>query len=66
MTPAQGLFIKGYEYSNLPMSMRNVFRYNSTSTDQSEIQFSTLIEYQIEVPAVVIGQKLFKLKIKER
>jgi hypothetical protein len=66
MTPAQGLFIKGYEYSNLPMSMRNVFRYNSTSTDQSEIQFSTLTEYQIEVPAVVSGQKLFKLKIKER
>jgi hypothetical protein len=66
MTAVQGLFIKGYEYSNLPLSMRNIFRYNSTSSDQSEIRFSTLTEYQMEVPAVVSGQKLFKLKIKER
>ena len=66
MTPSQGLYIKGYEYSNLPTSMRNVFRYNSTSVDQSEIRFSTLMEYQMEMPAVVSGQKLFKLKIKER
>jgi len=66
MTPVQGLFIKGYEYSNLPMTMRNVFRFNSTSMDQSEMRFSTLTEYQMEVPAVVNGKKLFKLKIKER
>jgi hypothetical protein len=66
MTPVQGLYIQGYEYSNLPMSLRNIFVFNSTSQDQSDIRYSTLTEYQMEFPAVVKGKKLFKLKIKER
>ncbi len=66
LAPAEGLFINGYEYSNLPLSMRNVFIYNSSSGEQSEIKYSTLMEYQMEVPAVVTGKKLFKLKIKEK
>ena len=66
LAPAEGLFINGYEYSNLPLSMRNVFIYNSSSGEQSEIKYSTLIENQMEVPAVVTGKKLFKLKIKEK
>jgi hypothetical protein len=66
MTPVQGLFIQGYEYSNLPMSLKNVFIFNSTSMDQSDIRYSTLTEFQMEFPAVVKGKKLFKLRTKER
>jgi hypothetical protein len=66
MTPSQGLFIEGFEYSNLPLSLRNVFVYNSTAQGRSETRYSTIMEYQMEVPVVVKGMKLFKLKIKER
>jgi hypothetical protein len=72
MTPENGLFVKGHEYSNLPSSMQNIFEYNSTpingtvTNDHSIIKYSTITEYQVEVPAVVSGRKLFKLKIKER
>lgn len=66
MTPGEGIFIKGNEYSNLPVSMNNVFSYNATSEDQTEMKFSTIAEYQYPVPAVVTGTKLFKLKIKAR
>ncbi|MCI0471592.1 MAG: hypothetical protein L0Y73_08045, partial [Candidatus Aminicenantes bacterium] len=66
MTQTQGLYLKGYEYSDFPASLQNVFVYNSTSKDQSMIKFSTINEYQVEVPAVATGNKLFKLKIKER
>lgn len=66
LAPAEGLFISGYEYSNLPLSLRNVFIFNSSSNEQSEIKYSTLMEYQMEVPAVVTGKKWFKLNIKER
>jgi len=66
MTPTRGLYIEGYEYSNLPLSLRNVFVFNSTSRAQSEIKYSTISEYQMEIPAVVRGKKIFKLKIKER
>ena len=66
MTPTRGLYIEGYEYSNLPMSLRNVFVFNSTARAQSEIRYSTISEYQMEIPSVVRGKKIFKLKIKER
>lgn len=66
ITPAKGLFIKGYEYSNLPQSLQNLFSFHTTSNEQSQMRYSTLAEYQMEVPAVVRGQKLFKLKIRER
>jgi hypothetical protein len=71
MAPSRGLFVKGYEYSNLPSAMQNVFMYNSspvlgTGNTHSRIKYSTITEYQVEIPAVVRGKKLFKLKIKER
>jgi hypothetical protein len=66
MTQTRGLYIKGYEYSNLPLSLQNVFVYNTSSKVQSKIRFSTITEYQVEAPAVIRGHKLFKLKIKER
>jgi hypothetical protein len=64
--PAQGIFIKGFEYSYLPSSMRNVLLFNSLGNDQANMALSTIAEYQYEVPAVVSGKKIFKLIIKER
>jgi hypothetical protein len=66
VTLTRGIFIKGHEYSNLPDSLQNVLGYNTVSGDQSQMKFSTITEYQLPVPAVVSGSKLFKLKIKER
>jgi len=64
--PAQGLFIRGFEYPYLPASVANVLLYNSLAKDQANMTLSTVAEYQYEVPAVVSGKKLFKLQIKER
>jgi len=64
--PAQGIFIKGFEYSYLPSSMSNVLLYNSLANDQANMVLSTIAEYQYEVPAVVNGKKIYKLIIKER
>ncbi len=66
ISPAKGLFIKGHEYANIPDSMNNMFLFNSSSADKTSIRYSTHAEYQLEVPAVVKGRKLFKLVIKER
>ena len=64
--PAQGIFIRGFEYPYLPSSVGNVLLYNSQAKDQANMALSTLAEYQYEVPAVVTGKKIFKLQIKER
>jgi hypothetical protein len=64
--PAQGVFIRGFEYSYLPSSVGNVLLYNSLAKDQANMSVSTIAEYQYEVPAVVSGKKIFKLQIKER
>ncbi len=64
--PAQGIFIKGFEYSYLPSSVGNVLLYNSLSKDQANMTLSTVAEYQVGLPAVVSGKKTFKLQIKER
>lgn len=64
--PAQGIFIKGFEYSYLPSSLSNVLLYNSLGNDQANMALSTIAEYQYEVPAVVSGKKIYKLFIKER
>lgn len=66
LSPSRGLFIRGHEYANLPQSYRNLYQFNTATNDLSEMKFSTLQEYQMELPAVVEGKKLFKLKIKER
>lgn len=64
--PSDGLFVRGYEYSNLPASVNNMLTYNSAAKDQADILFSTIGEYQYEIPAAVSGKKIFKLTIKER
>ncbi|MBN2346385.1 MAG: hypothetical protein JXO51_08325 [Candidatus Aminicenantes bacterium] len=64
--PAHGIFIRGFEYSYLPSSVGNVLLYNSLGKDQANMALSTVAEYQYELPAVVSGRKIFKLRIKER
>lgn len=64
--PAQGIFIRGFEYSHLPASLGSVLQYNSLAKDQAGMAVSTVAEYQFEVPAVVTGKKIFRLRIKER
>lgn len=64
--PAQGIFIRGFEYSHLPASLSNVLLFNSLAKDQTGMALSTVAEYQFEVPAVVTGKKIFKLRIQER
>jgi hypothetical protein len=64
--PSQGIFINGFEYPYLPSSMSNVLLFNSISKDQTNVQISTIAEYQYEIPAVVSGKKIFKLTVKER
>jgi len=66
MTPVEGVYIKGHEYSNLPAGMQNIFSFNTSSDSQSVMRFSTVTEYQYPVPSVVTGIKVFKLKIKAR
>lgn len=66
MTTGEGIFVKGNEYSNLPVGLQNVFSFNTTSEDQTDMKFSTITDYQYPLPAVVTGTKLFKLKIKAR
>jgi hypothetical protein len=63
---AKGLYINGHEYSDLPESMQQVFDYNISSKNQSQIMFSTLDEYQFEVDGMVKGHKVFKLNIREK
>ena len=64
--PAQGIFIRGFEFSSLPASVGSVLLFNSLAKDQSSMTLSTVAEYQYEVPAVVSGKKIYKLRIKER
>jgi hypothetical protein len=63
----KGLFVNGYEYAQVPGSIQSVFSHNpSEFTQQNVIKMSTLAEYQIDVPNVITGWKVFKLAIQER
>lgn len=65
--PQKGLFVNGYEYAQVPDSLDAVFNHNpSEFTLQNDIKMSTLTEYQIDVPNVITGWKVFKLAIQER
>ncbi len=66
-SPQKGLFVNGYEYSQVPDSLNSIFNYNPhEQSPQNDVKLSTLTEYQIEVPNVITGWKSFKLTIKER
>lgn len=65
ISPEKGMFLKGYEYSNLPSGINSIFKSGSGSDSGSTMKFSTIREYQMEVPLVIKGKKEFTLKIKE-
>ena len=66
-SPDKGLYVNGFEYSQVPDSLHSVFGHNPhEQTAQNDIKYSTLSEYQIDIPNVLSGWKSFKLTIKER
>lgn len=66
-SPQKGLFVNGYEYSQVPDTLGSVFNFNPhEQTPPNDIKMSTLTEYQVDIPNVVSGWKSFKLTIKER
>lgn len=66
IVPEKGMFVKGYEFSNLPSGLKNLYDYNSAMKNKTEIKLSTIEDFQMEVPVIISGKKLFKLKIRER
>lgn len=66
-SPQKGLYVSGYEYSQVPPSLSTVFTHNSSEYEApNDVKLSTLSEYQVDIPNVVSGWKTFKLTIKER
>lgn len=66
ISPEKGLFLKGYEYSNLPLGIKSIFESGPGTDDSSPMKYSTIKEYQMKVSSVIKGKKIFTLKIKER
>ncbi len=62
ITKDEGMFLKGFEYSNLPSGFKDLYGADSSSS----MKYSTVKEYQMSVPVVIKGKKVFSLKIKER
>ncbi len=65
-TNKSGLFINGYEYTNLPKSLSNMFLFRKNSPSIGSVKYSTLREYQLPLDSAVEGEKTLKFKIKER
>jgi len=61
----KGLYLKGREYSNLPASLNVLYKSKSLNKNTSQIRYSTITEYQMETDAVITGNKIFRLKIRE-
>lgn len=61
-----GLFLKGEEMPNLPPTMKSMFSSpRAAASGPTELNKSTLKEYQIEVPYVFKGAVVIPIKIKE-
>ena len=60
-----GLFLKGEELPNLPLTMKSMFSSpRASATAPTEINKSTLRDYQLPVPYVFKGAALIPLKIR--
>jgi len=60
-----GLFLKGEELPNLPLTMKSMFLSpRASATAPTELNKSTLREYQFAVPHVFKGEALIPLKIR--
>jgi hypothetical protein len=61
-----GLFLKGEELPNLPLTMKSMFSSpRASATAPTELNKSTLNEYQLAVPYVFRGAALIPLKIRK-
>ena len=61
-----GLFLRGEEMPNLPPTMKSMFSSpRAAASGPTELNKSTLREYQIEVPYVFKGAVIIPIKIKE-
>ncbi|MCX8160122.1 MAG: hypothetical protein N3G18_04230 [Candidatus Saccharicenans sp.] len=66
VAPRPGLFLKGEELPNLPPSLKNMFiSPRASTTDLTEINRSTLTEYQLPVPYVFRGALTIPIRIKK-
>jgi len=60
-----GLFLKGEELPNLPLTMKSMFSSpRASATAPTELNKSTMREYQLAVPYVFKGAALIPLKIR--
>ncbi len=61
-----GLFLKGEEMPNLPPTMKSMFSSpRAAASGPTELNKSTLTEYQLEVPYMFRGAVIIPIKIKE-
>lgn len=61
-----GLFLKGEEMPNLPPTMKSMFSSpRAAASGPTELNKSTLTEYQVEVPYMFRGAVIIPIKIKE-
>jgi len=61
-----GLFLKGEEMPNLPLTMKSMFSSpRASATSPVELKRSTLKDYQLPVPYVFKGTALIPLKIRK-
>jgi len=61
-----GLFLKGEELPNLPLTMKSMFSSpRASATAPTELNKSTLREYQLAMPSVFRGAALIPLKIRK-
>ncbi|MDI6848623.1 MAG: SpoIVB peptidase S55 domain-containing protein [Candidatus Saccharicenans sp.] len=66
VAPRPGLFLKGEELPNLPPSLKNMFiSPRASTTGLTEINKSTLTEYQLPVPYVFRGAVTVPVRIKK-
>jgi len=61
-----GIFLKGEEMPNLPPSMKSMFASpRAAASAPTELNKSTLMEYQLPIPYVFRGEAVIPIKIKK-
>ncbi|MCJ7611769.1 MAG: hypothetical protein MUP19_05845, partial [Candidatus Aminicenantes bacterium] len=61
-----GLFLKGEEMSNLPLTVKSLFASpRASASNAREIGLSTVGEYQLPIPYVLKGMARIPMKIKK-
>jgi hypothetical protein len=66
MASKPGIFLKGEEMSNLPPSLKSMFASpRAASSSPTELNRSTLMEYQLPIPYVFRGEAVIPVKIKK-